>query len=369
VIEDFMQNKAPCLKSQPIADAAKTISDSLQHEPPDLILSHIFNMSLPFLAVEKYNIPTFWTEFCVEDHNEGFFQLMFKTWKSWHAPIIRRATGQPFLKSFSFEDFMGLRSASNWLYLCSPTVADMHQQKHTESWVKQQRDLCKGFLVMDESLQTTNHLDSFGGSESFHKLEAYLESGPKPVYIGWGSMPVPTEYLLKLIVALKQHSLRAVVCTGWGGHTLEAVSAYIKLAMPDDALGLASYAEQTLLFIESAPHEWLFPRCACTIHHGGAGTTCTAARAGVPTIITPLMVDQYAWADWVCHLGVGLKLSLTENQDVLTDPDWINGVHRGATDPQLAEAAHKFSIKLKSEDGVNNMVEFVKSAVEQRRMS
>ena len=52
-------------------------------------------------------------------------------------------------------------------------------------------------------------------------------------------------------------------------------------------------------------HERLFPRLAAIVHHGGAGTTTAAARAGVPQLVVPHLVDQYYWAERVAGLGLG----------------------------------------------------------------
>merc|ERR1719229_1478285 len=71
---------------------------------------------------------------------------------------------------------------------------------------------------------------------------------------------------------------------------------------------LAAYAERNVIFVAHAPHEWLFPRCACTVHHGGSGTTAAALRAGVPTVITPVALDQFDYAEIVQRLGVGLRV-------------------------------------------------------------
>ena len=52
-------------------------------------------------------------------------------------------------------------------------------------------------------------------------------------------------------------------------------------------------------------HAALFPRVAAVVHHGGAGTTTIAARAGVPQLIVPHLLDQYYWAERVRALGLG----------------------------------------------------------------
>ena len=52
--------------------------------------------------------------------------------------------------------------------------------------------------------------------------------------------------------------------------------------------------------VDSVPHDWLFPRVAAVVHHGGAGTTAAGLRAGLPTVIVPFTVDQPFWG-WRVH--------------------------------------------------------------------
>jgi vancomycin aglycone glucosyltransferase len=57
--------------------------------------------------------------------------------------------------------------------------------------------------------------------------------------------------------------------------------------------------------VGSVDHGRLFPKTAMVIHHGGAGTTTTAARAGVPQILIPHILDQFYWARRIQDMGVG----------------------------------------------------------------
>ena len=86
-------------------------------------------------------------------------------------------------------------------------------------------------------------------------LVAFLESGPPPVYVGFGSMPSGSaEDTLKLILkALELSRQRGVLLSGWAG-----IGEDRKL--PEYAFG-----------VESVPHSWLFPRMSAVVHHGGAG--------------------------------------------------------------------------------------------------
>jgi vancomycin aglycone glucosyltransferase len=58
--------------------------------------------------------------------------------------------------------------------------------------------------------------------------------------------------------------------------------------------------------IGEANHQALFQRVAAVVHHGGAGTTTTVARAGAPQVVIPQMYDQHYWAGRVGHLWIGV---------------------------------------------------------------
>ena len=59
--------------------------------------------------------------------------------------------------------------------------------------------------------------------------------------------------------------------------------------------------------VESVPHEWLFPRVAAAVHHGGAGTTAAALRAGIPSVVVPYFYDQFFWGHRLHELGVASR--------------------------------------------------------------
>ncbi|MFS0692834.1 glycosyltransferase [Streptomyces nitrosporeus] len=117
------------------------------------------------------------------------------------------------------------------------------------------------------------------------ELTDFLQDGPPPVFIGFGSMaPGHGERLSELVTAaVKRAGVRAVVQAGWAG--LDGCG-------PDT------------LAIGDLPHDWLFPRTAAVVHHAGAGTTGAGLRAGVPALPVPVMADQPFWASRLHRLGV-----------------------------------------------------------------
>jgi len=129
----------------------------------------------------------------------------------------------------------------------------------------------------DESSVVTGYwfLDAPANWQPAPELVRFIQEGAPPVYIGFGSMFMTgskekTEILLK---ALKLAGQRGILATDWGGQTANE--------NPDD-----------IFVLDSVPHDWLFPQVAAIVHHGGAGTTGAALRAGKPQIICPVVGDQ-----------------------------------------------------------------------------
>jgi len=119
------------------------------------------------------------------------------------------------------------------------------------------------------------------------ELEAFLDAGPPPVYVGFGSMRAPADIARAAIAAIRAQGRRAVVARGWAG-----------LAPIDDAGDCFAVGEVN--------QQALFGRVAAVVHHGGAGTTTTATRAGAPQVVVPQWADQPYWASRVADLGVGV---------------------------------------------------------------
>ena len=118
------------------------------------------------------------------------------------------------------------------------------------------------------------------------ELEAFLDAGPPPVYVGFGSMRAPRDIARVAIDAIQAQGRRALVARGWAD-----------LAPIDD--------RDDCLVIGEINQQALFRRVAAVVHHGGAGTTTTAARAGAPQVVVPQMADQPYWGGRVADLGIG----------------------------------------------------------------
>lgn len=177
------------------------------------------------------------------------------------------------------------------------------------------------------------------------ELQKFLDAGEPPVYFGFGSIFGRDPARLTGIVrdAIQQSGVRAIIASGWGGLQVQ------DMQLPDTILG-----------IESAPHEWLFPRVSAVVHHGGCGTTAAGLRAGRPSIICPFFGDQPYWGAAVHRLGVGPKPVL---QRKLTAEKLSHSIRQAITDTSMRQQAERLGQQIRSEDGVANAVRFVEQWV------
>ncbi len=117
-------------------------------------------------------------------------------------------------------------------------------------------------------------------------LLRFLEAGEPPLYAGFGSMRQSSK-LASMLVQAARLSGRRIIAALSG---MEGAQANLP---------------PNLMLVKDIPHDWLFPQMSGALHHGGAGTTAASLRAGLPTAIAPVGVDQFFWGERVQSLGVG----------------------------------------------------------------
>jgi sterol 3beta-glucosyltransferase len=162
-------------------------------------------------------------------------------------------------------------------------------------------------------------------------LVDFLSSGEPPVYVGFGSMTgMDPEKLATLThAALRASGQRAVIGMGWGG--------------------LAGFqGDDDTLIVDDVPHDWLFPRVAAVVHHGGAGTTAAALRAGKPSVVVPFFADQPYWARRLARLGVATR---PVPKRKLTAPRLAAALQDVRATPAFARAADALGAKIRAENG------------------
>lgn len=235
---------------------------------------------------------------------------------------LPKGFGSPFSKQIT-KELPTIISCSEYVF---PTPADRAEHVHTT-----------GYWFLDEEA---------GWSPSSELLD-FLQKGPAPVYVGFGSIgnPKTAVQTTELVIeALKQSGQRGVLATGWSG------------------MSMLDTLPENIFMLESAPHAWLFPRMAAVIHHGGAGTTAAGLRAGVPSIIIPSGTDQFAWGRRVYELGVGAK-PIPRKQ---LNAEKLAEAIQFALTKDVRDKAKELGAKIQSENGVAAAAKIVMDCVEKR---
>ncbi len=176
------------------------------------------------------------------------------------------------------------------------------------------------------------------------ELQAFLDAGPPPVYVGFGSMvDADPEGLTRLVIqALRAVGRRGVLLGGW--------ARLGRGARPDD-----------ILVVDEVPHTWLFPRCAAVVHHGGAGTTAAALHAGVPAVVVPYLMDQPFWGRRVAALGVGPRPIPRRK---LTAAALAQALDRALHDAAMRARAAALGQALRAADGLGQAARLVEAYIQ-----
>ncbi|KAF2155263.1 glycosyltransferase family 1 protein [Myriangium duriaei CBS 260.36] len=163
-------------------------------------------------------------------------------------------------------------------------------------------------------------------------LKAFLDAGPPPVYIGFGSIVVddPNAMTTMIFDAIRKTGQRALVSKGWGG-----IGAN-ELGIPEGVMMLGN-----------VPHDWLFQRVSCVVHHGGAGTTAAGIAAGKPTVVVPFFGDQPFWGAMVAKAGAG-PVPIPYKK---LDADQLAESIKTALQPSTLERAKELAESIANENG------------------
>lgn len=202
-----------------------------------------------------------------------------------------------------------------------------HLVPHAEDWPSTIRTT--GFWFLEEQ----NDWEPPPG------LTEFLGAGEPPVCIGFGSMIGRNlEQVTRIVIdAVRECGRRAVLLSGWAG------------------IGNAELGDR-IYRLEAAPHEWLYPRVAAAVHHGGAGSTAASLRAGLPTVIVPHLGDQPFWGQRVYALGAGPK-PISRNK--LTAPALAAAIRAATTNHNIKRRAEDLGAKIRAEYGIGQAVEII----------
>ncbi|HEX6099092.1 MAG TPA: glycosyltransferase [Thermoanaerobaculia bacterium] len=177
------------------------------------------------------------------------------------------------------------------------------------------------------------------GSTLPEELRHFLARGDPPVFLTFGSSTSAgvreTEALF--VDAAKAAGCRAVVHLPGSGTP-----------------GTADHPE--IYRIGYVPYQGLFPHCSLIVHHGGAGTTHCAARAGRPSVVVEHHGDHTFWGKQLRRAGLSHRILHARS---VTASSLAAEIRKGLRSPDLQRRAEAFGESMRQENGVRRAVELI----------
>jgi sterol 3beta-glucosyltransferase len=180
--------------------------------------------------------------------------------------------------------------------------------------------------------------------EMDERLARFLDAGPPPVYMTFGSMLAAVrdpDYVLEttrlLVESVSVAGCRAIIQSAW-----------------DLVSGFPEHPE--IYRIGTTPHPAIFPHCAAVVHHGGAGTTQTATLSGCPSIVVQHITDQFFWGNELRRLGIAPK---PIDRRSATPARIGRAIRRVLDDPSMRQRAKRLGVRMSAENGVQQAVEVI----------
>ncbi|BBZ48480.1 glycosyltransferase [Mycobacterium heidelbergense] len=153
---------------------------------------------------------------------------------------------------------------------------------------------------------------------------SWIAAGEPPICFGLGSTPIssPADTVAMIGAACAQLGVRALVCSGPNDFTTIPHLDHVKV-------------------VEAVNHAAVLPACRAVVHHGGAGATAAGLRAGIPTLVLWLWLDQPMWAAAVERLGVGFGRQL-----VATTPESLAADLGSVLAPRCVASAREVAARM-----------------------
>jgi UDP:flavonoid glycosyltransferase YjiC (YdhE family) len=358
------------MRNEKMPEDFKKLFAALNEFKPTVIIAGTLSKSKALVYSVEYHIPFIGLDLqtilpCTTKAPAGLPTLPFGMNKVWFKLLMAGAKGRCSFIKKTVQDTLAIDINGKFeLPLMMATMFDIAKfpgpccygfsgivVPPDPEWTAWPNFHCCGFFTIDkkktESMMKDKTKGAQFGAGSNDALAKFLSAGPAPVYLGWGSMICQSaEYMATLAVSALQHAgARGVLLGGWAGLHLDAI--------PEN---LREYCDKNVLIVQTAPHEWLFPQCSCIVHHGGSGTTAASVKSGKPTVITPVMGDQFDFAEGVNKIGCGVG---TEQLSKLSAEKLGNAIKRCLTEDSIISSAVKAGKELRAEDGCANFMKIL----------
>jgi len=196
-----------------------------------------------------------------------------------------------------------------------------------------------GYWLLDDRDRVDGKGDA--GYQPSAALADFLNAGPPPVFLGFGSMPDkdPAATTRLFVDALRLAGQRGIISMGWAG------------------LGDIDLPE-TIHKLDYAPYAWLLPQMAMAVHHGGSGTTGAGLASGVPSMVVSHGFDQFFWGNRIHTLGAGPK-PLARGD--LSAKRLAQAITQTLADAGMKQRAAEVGAQIRAEDGVGSAVRLIEN--------
>jgi vancomycin aglycone glucosyltransferase len=183
-------------------------------------------------------------------------------------------------------------------------------------------------------------------TDADEEVLSWIAAGTPPIYFGFGDTPIARSEDVGAVIstACAQLGERVLICSGPNDFTRVEHFDHVKV-------------------VPAINHAAIFPTCRAVVHHGGAGTTAAGLRAGIPTLILSLWLDQPLWAAGIEQLkvGVGRRFSESSAESLLADL-------RLLLTPQYADRAHEIATRMtKTAESLASAADLLEVAARQGR--
>jgi len=191
-----------------------------------------------------------------------------------------------------------------------------------------------GFIQLSSSQRARSPMNEIPAP-----LQAWLRAYPRPVYIGFGSIPVANAARMGHIIMdiLSSSDFPILFARGWSS----------TVSWP---------AHPRLFVIDQVNHEWLFPQCRAVVFHGGVGTMAAALKAGVPMVILSVFVDQPWWGQLIQKQKLGIHLPFKK----IGSSSLLKAIKK-TEQPEIREQVADMRERLAGENGIELALELVRS--------
>ncbi len=179
------------------------------------------------------------------------------------------------------------------------------------------------------------------------RLRDFIDAGPPPVYITFGSLMPMDRGMQKEVIDVMIAAVHLAKCRAIVQSSLNDVS------------DVPEYRD--IYYIGKTPHNRIFPHCAAVVHHGGAGTTHSVTRAGCPSIVVEHLTDQLFWGRELKRLGIALEPLHARS---LTAEKLAKTIRMVLDAPHMKQKAEEISETMKNEDGVRRAAELIENVFE-----